>query len=132
MYVTKVIPNGTALAYSTFVGGAASDGAGGLAVDLRGEAYLTGATTSADYPTTPGALDTSLGGDSDAFLTKLTANGTGLAFSSYLGGSGSDSGADVAVDLRGAAYLTGGRRSRPTSPRRPAPTTPPTTAPRTP
>ncbi len=107
VYVTKVISNGTALAYSTFVGGAASEGAAGLAVNVRGEAYVTGATTSTDYPTTPGALDTNLGGDSDVFLTKLTANGIGLAYSSYLGGSGSDSGADVAVDLRGAAYLTG-------------------------
>ncbi len=107
VYVTKVTPNGTALAYSTLVGGAASDGAGGVAVNRRGEAYVTGATTSTDYPTTPGALRTSLGGDSDAFLSVLTADGIGLAYSSYLGGSGSDSGADVAVDLRGAAYLTG-------------------------
>ncbi|MCA1683587.1 MAG: SBBP repeat-containing protein, partial [Actinobacteria bacterium] len=108
VFVTKLLPDGSGLAYSTFLGGGGPDGSSGLAVNRLGEAYVTGETTSADFPTTPDALATTLRGGSDAFLTQLTSTGTGLVYSTYLGGYDYDSGADVAVDLRtGAAYVTG-------------------------
>ena len=69
-FVTKLNASGSALAYSTFLGGTDSDGGAGIAV-REGRAYVTGGTRSSDYPTTPGAFDTSYNGNSDAFVTKL-------------------------------------------------------------
>ncbi|HEX2048879.1 MAG TPA: SBBP repeat-containing protein [Acidimicrobiales bacterium] len=111
VFVTKLTPDGSALAYSTFVGGGGTDEGFGLAVSYLGEAYVTGGTASADFPTTSDAIATTLTGDSDAFLTKLSRDGSRLAFSTYLGGSGFDTGHDVSVDVRGAAYVTGETRS---------------------
>lgn len=106
-FVTKLTPDGSALAYSTFLGGAGSEGGYGLAVNVLGEAYVTGGTYSSDFPTTPDALDTTANGDSDVFLTMLTRDGSGLAYSTLLGGPGIDAGYGVSVDARGAAYVTG-------------------------
>jgi hypothetical protein len=104
------------LAYSTFLGGTRGDVVGqdlanGIAV-REGRAYVTGFTTSTDFPTTPGAFDTSFDsatfGDFDAFVTKLNATASGLAYSSFLGGGTHfDSGEDIAVDGEGSAYVTG-------------------------
>ncbi len=107
VFVTKLTGDGSALTYSTFLGGGGHDGSGAVAVNRLGEAYVTGFTGSAEFPTTADALARTRNGTSDAYLTVLTRNGSGLAFSSYLGGSGYDLGDDVAVDLVGAAYLSG-------------------------
>jgi hypothetical protein len=107
-FVTKLNASGSALAYSTFLGGSSGDSGSGIAVDGRGIAYVTGETTSADYPTTPGAFDISFnGGGSDAFVTKLSVSGSALAYSTFLGGGAFDRGQDIAVDGRGRAYVTG-------------------------
>src|SRR5438093_12198690 len=78
-----------------------------IAVDSAGSAYVTGETSSANFPTTARAFQTSLGGISDAFVTKLDSNGL-LVYSTYLGGSGGDGGHGIALDSAGNAYLTAG------------------------
>jgi hypothetical protein len=75
------------LDYSTFLGGTGPDVGNGIAV-RDGNAYVTGATSSADFPTTPGAFDTSFNGAIDAFVTKLNRSGSALAYSTFLGGGG--------------------------------------------
>jgi hypothetical protein len=104
-------PDGSALAYSTLLGGAALDVGFGVAVDGGGNAYVTGDTLSPDFPSTPGAFDTTHNGAVDAFVTKLNRDGSALVWSSFLGGSGFDDGLAVAVDLHGSAYVTGGTES---------------------
>ena len=76
------------LVYSTFLGGAGSERRSAIAVDATGAAYVTGYTYSSDFPTTSGAFDTALSGSYDAFVTKLSADGSSLAYSTYLGGGG--------------------------------------------
>jgi hypothetical protein len=105
-FVTKVNPSGTALAYSTLLGGSNNEGAVGIALDDGDNAYVTGQTVSSDFPTTPGAFDTSMGG-SDAFVTKLNAGGTGLHFSTFLGGTGGEAGWAIAVDAGRNPFVTG-------------------------
>jgi hypothetical protein len=110
-FVTKLKASGSALVYSTFLGGRSFDQAVGIAV-REGRAYVTGTTLSSDYPTTPGALDTSYNGDPtgsifDAFVTKLKPSGSALAYSTFLGGSGNQSGGGIAVDGEGRAYVAG-------------------------
>jgi Beta-propeller repeat len=101
------------LDYSTFLGGTSDEQGIDIAVDGNGRAYVTGFTFSDDYPTTPGAFDRTLGGDLDAFVTKLNASGSGLAYSTFLGGTNhpqpatDDEGHGVAVDGKGRAYVTG-------------------------
>jgi hypothetical protein len=101
------------------LGGADSDGGGeGIAVDGTGRTYLTGSTQSADFPTTPGAFDTSYkGGISDVFVTKLNASGSALAYSTFVGGADYDEGWGIAV-RDGRAYVTGFTQSAdfPTTP----------------
>jgi hypothetical protein len=107
-FVTKLNPAGSALSYSTLVGGSTQDI--GEAIDVtEGEAVvLTGSTFGdSDYPTTPGAFDRSPNGSLDAVVTELSPDGTDLAYSTLLGGSGLDDGRGIAVDSSGAAYLTG-------------------------
>jgi hypothetical protein len=107
-FVTKLSPDGSALAYSTFLGGTSIDQGNGIAVDGAGIAYVTGETSSSNFPTTPGALDSALNGNDDAFVTKLSADGSALSYSTYLGGTGNiDSGNDITVDGAGSAYVTG-------------------------
>src|SRR5204862_281286 len=100
-FVTKLNPAGLAVAYSTYLGGRGFDHGLGFAVDASGSAYATGFTDSADFPTTPGAFDTTSNGCGDAFVTKLNAAGSAVAYSTYLGGSGSDAGNGIAVDTAG-------------------------------
>jgi Beta-propeller repeat len=115
-FVTKLNPAGTGLAYSTYLGGSGSDAGRGIAVDSAGAAYVTGKTSSTDFPTTAGAFDASLDGLFDAFVTKLDPAGSGLAYSTYLGGSDGEAfgeeGAGIAVDSSGAVYVAGGTGSR--------------------
>src|SRR5207302_8541312 len=99
------------LAYSTYLGGNGFDGASSIAVDRQGNAYVTGFTTSTNFPTTPGAPGTAFhgvyGSFSDVFVTKLDSSGSRLIYSSYLGGSDQDGIALIAVDAYFNAYVTG-------------------------
>jgi hypothetical protein len=105
-FVTKLNASGSALAYSTFLGGADQDQGLGIAVDGMGRAYVTGFTFSTDFPTTTGAFDTTLNGESDAFVTKLDPSGSALAYSTFLGGTSFDQGLGIAV-REGRTYVTG-------------------------
>jgi hypothetical protein len=100
----------SSLAYSSYLGGAGNDIGTGLAIDGSGNAYITG-STSGSFPTTAGAAQTIYGGGAhDAFITKLNPNASGLAglvYSTYLGGTGNDSGAGLALDGNGNVYITG-------------------------
>src|SRR5213076_886237 len=115
-FVTKLNATGTALVYSTYLGGSGSDYGYGIAVDAAGAAYVTGTTGSTDFTAACTAPCTVLngtygGGIYDAFVTKINAAGTALVYSTYLGGSGRDHGNGIAVDAAGAAYVTGGTDS---------------------
>jgi Beta-propeller repeat len=118
-FVAKLSASGGTLVYSTYLGGSRNEEAVGLAVDTRGRAYVSGNTDSADFPTR-GALQRRFGTHDcptdlpcplDAFLTKLSANGRRMAFSTYLGGVKSDTAGGVAVGRDGSAYVTGVTRS---------------------
>ena len=108
-FVTKLDATGSGLVYSTYLGGSDNDSdfGGGIAVDGAGSAYVTGRTGSTDFPTTAGAAQTTYAGSIDAFVTKLDATGSGLVYSTYLGGTASDLGLGIAVDGAGSAYVTG-------------------------
>jgi hypothetical protein len=110
-FVTKLNPTGSGLIYSTYLGGNNDDLDRGIAVDSAGNAYVTGFTKSTNFPTTVGAFQTAFGGGADAFVTKLNPTGSGLIYSTYLGGSGTDGCSDIAVDTSGNAYVTGGTTS---------------------
>lgn len=107
-FVAKLNPGGSALIYATYLGGSGTDAARGLAVDAAGQAYVTGFTDSADFPTTPGALQPLSGGDTDAFVVRLGPFGSTLGYATYLGGSRSDVGLALAIDVAGAAHVAGG------------------------
>jgi hypothetical protein len=105
-FVTKINPSGSALVYSTYLGGSGDDWGQGIAVDTSGNAYVTGITTSTDFPTM-NPLQAANGGGYDAFVSKINPAGSALVYSTYLGGSGYDSGQGIAVDTSGNAYVTG-------------------------
>ncbi len=105
-FAVKFNAAGSALTYATYLGGGSSDSAYGIAVDAGGNAYLSGTTTSTDFPTSS-PYQGSSGGGQDAFVTKLNAAGSALVYSTYLGGSGSENGQSIAVDGTGSAYVTG-------------------------
>jgi uncharacterized repeat protein (TIGR01451 family) len=115
VFVTKLAPDGSALVYSTYLGGSyglygSSDYGWGIAVDAAGSAYITGGTSSLDFPTTPGAFQTqqsNVSGGMSAFVTKLSPAGNSLAYSTYLGGNVLTIGQAIAVDTAGSAYVTG-------------------------
>ena len=106
-FVTKLNPTGTALVYSTYLGGNNFDNGNSIAVDGAGDAYVTGATSSSNFPTTAGAFQTTLVGSSNAFVAKLNPAGSALIYSTFLGGSGGDSGFGIAIDGAGNAYVAG-------------------------
>jgi len=114
VFVTKLNPAGTALVYSTYLGGSGFDRGTAIAVDAAGNAYLTGMTASNNFPTTSGAFQTTFGDGtcgtafcSDAFVTKLDPTGATLLYSTYLGGGDADFGQGIAIDAAGNAYVTG-------------------------
>jgi hypothetical protein len=106
-FVTKLNPTGSALVYSTVVGGSDSEAAGGLALDGGGHAWITGGTGSADFPIVVGAVDTTHNGMADVFVSELNASGSALLYSTFLGGTQSEAGNDIAVDANGGVYVTG-------------------------
>ena len=111
-FVTKLDASGTAMVYSTFLGGTSGyDWAAGIAVDSTGIAYITGTTQSADFPTTPGAFQRTRGGSLDAFVSALNPNGSALVYSTFLGGSNTDQPTGIAVDAGGNAHVIGGTQS---------------------
>jgi hypothetical protein len=113
-FVLKLSPAGDQLVYSTYLGGTREEGfeGGGLALDAAGQAYVTGVTDSLDFPTSRVTFQRSFGGgSSDAFVTKLSADGARLVYSTYLGGFDLDEGLAIAVDSAGRAYVTGRTRS---------------------
>src|SRR5262249_47195082 len=125
-FVSKIDPNGNEV-YAVLLGGNSDDAARGIAVDAVGDSYVTGITTSTNFPITPGAFQTRLGdrvrtppasvggvfvgflnepgGGGDAFVSKINPAGTGLVYSTYLGGSDADTGHGIAVDNQGNAYV---------------------------
>ena len=110
-FVTKLGASGSALVYSTYLGGSDYDGGSDIAVDASGNAYVTGSTGSANFPIlAPYQVDAGQG-EGDAFVTKLGASGSALVYSTYLGGNGGDGGSDIAVDSSGNAYVTGSTES---------------------
>jgi hypothetical protein len=120
VFITKINPGGSALVYSTYLGGSAVDEGYGIAVDAAGDAYVAGAANSSNFPTTPNALQPSCGGSPqcspNAFLTKLNPTGSALLYSSYLGGSFCFA-YGISLDGSGNAYLTGyATNSFPTTP----------------
>jgi hypothetical protein len=110
-FVAKLTPSGSDLVYATYLGGGNDDSAGGIALDADGNAYLAGTTASTDFPTTSGAFSRTRGGFTDAFAAKLSASGTALRYSTYLGGARSEDAVAVAVDGAGAAYVGGSTES---------------------
>jgi hypothetical protein len=110
-FVAQLSADGSALNYSTYLGGKWNDVGGSIAVDQLGRAYVTGSTDSPNFPTR-NALQPAVRSyrTSDAFVAQFTANGA-LRYSTYLGGSGTDWGTDIAVDPRGQAYVAGGTES---------------------
>ncbi|MGH7771002.1 MAG: SBBP repeat-containing protein, partial [Candidatus Binatia bacterium] len=105
-FVTVLNAEGSALLYSTYLGGSFVDRGNGIRVDSEGNAYVTGWTESLDFPVA-NAFQPASGGGRDAFVAKLNAEGTDLAYSTYLGGSNEDAGLGIAVDSYGNAYITG-------------------------
>jgi len=105
-FVTEVNPIGTALVYSTYLGGSAADSGQAIAVDALGDAYVTGYTYSTNFPT-QSAWQSSNNGGSDAFVTELGPGGTSLVFSTYLGGAGNDQAFGLALGPGGDIYVTG-------------------------
>jgi hypothetical protein len=107
-FVSKLNPSGNSLIYSTYLAGNQVDSVYAIAVDGTGRAYVTGQTSSPDFPVTVSAIQHSkFHGTYDAFVTKLWAIGGGLIFSTFLGGSGDESGASIAVDSATNVYVAG-------------------------
>jgi hypothetical protein len=111
-FVIKLNSSGSALDYSTYLGGCWSDAAYGIAVDSAGDAYLTGSTASTDFPVANAISDINKAavktpGNFTAFVTELNSTGSALVYSTYLGGSTEDFGYGIAVDSSGDTYVTG-------------------------
>jgi len=103
IFVTKVNPDGTNLIYSTFLRG---DAGWSIAADTAGNAYVTGSTSSSDFPVV-NPWQPQLGGNDDAFVTKINPAGSVVIYSTFLGGSTNDEGRSIAVDSSSSAYVTG-------------------------
>jgi hypothetical protein len=107
LFVTKINAAGSALVYSTYLGGSDQESSHGIAVDSAGNAFVTGNTASNNFPTVNPIQLANGGGGTDVFVTKINAAGSALLYSTYLGGGDFDSGNDIAVDSAGNAYVTG-------------------------
>ena len=109
-FVTKISPDGR-LVYSTYLGGSVYDVGDAIAVDAAGAAYIAGETNSPDFPVTSGAFQRRPGGGLDAFVAKLSPDGSRLEYATYLAGASSDVGRGIAVDAGGRAFVTGSTSS---------------------
>jgi hypothetical protein len=117
-FVVKISADGSKLLYSTYLGGSGDDSGEAIALDAAGNAYVTGEARSADFPLAH-PLQATMGGDGDAFIAKISTDGSHLLYSTFLGGTKGetgglpnpgkslDSGAGIAVDGAGNAYITG-------------------------
>ncbi len=108
-FITKLDPTGSALVYSSYIGGQSYNFGFAVAIDTNGSAYVAGTTGATDFPVTPGAFQTSIGSTSnaDVFVVKLNPAGSAYDYSTYLGGTNSEDGLGIAVDSGGRAYVTG-------------------------
>ncbi len=108
-FVTKLAPGGTSVVYSTYFGSEGGANARGVAVDAAGAVYITGDASAYadDFPSTPGAYDTTPNGSVDAYVAKISPDGASLVYSTLLGGAGQDNGFALAVDASGAVYAAG-------------------------
>ncbi len=109
VFVCKLSPDGSSLVYSTFLGGTGQDliQRQQLAIDTLGNAYVSGTTTSTDFPVTAGAFQSTLRGAQNIFVTKISASGASLEFSTYLGGSGRETTSSLAIDGANAIHVSG-------------------------
>ncbi|MGH9433411.1 MAG: SBBP repeat-containing protein, partial [Terriglobia bacterium] len=105
-FAAKLASGGSALTYSTYLGGSGGDFGLGMTIDSSGDVYITGSTKSTDFPVAQGFQNAN-GGGADAFVAELKPDGSAPVFSSYLGGSGADSGQAIALDAAGYIYVTG-------------------------
>ncbi len=110
VFVVKINPGGT-LVYSTLLGNTSADTGSGIVVDVLGNALVTGGTWSTDFPTTPGAHDTTHNGQRDIFLVKVNADGSDVLYGTFFGGSGQDQGEAIALVGLDTVFLTGWTRS---------------------
>ena len=106
-FISKLNPSGTALVYSTYLGGTGIDSVDGIAVDGSGNAYVVGDTASTNFPRVGARQSTYGGGARDGFISKINSTGSALVFSTYHGGSGEDYAESVAVDAAGNVYVGG-------------------------
>jgi hypothetical protein len=109
--VFKLNPSGSGLVYSTFIGGNAHDYASDIAVDSNGNAFITGATRSKNFPNSTNPYDSTHAGEYDAFVVKLNPAGSALVFSTYMGHSGYDMGRGISIDSSGYVYIAGNTSS---------------------
>ena len=105
-YIFKLSANGQQVIYSTYLGGSSYEDGQGIAVNSNGNAYVTGRTSSSDFPKI-NPLYQNIRGVNDSFVFKLGANGQQAIFSTYLGGNADDVGGGIAVDGNGNAYVVG-------------------------
>lgn len=110
-FVSLISSGGSTLLASTYLGGTAGDIIYGLTLDSSAAVYVTGTTGSADFPTTTGAFQTALTGTQNAFVTKLVEDLSALTFSSYLGGTGTDSASNIALDSNNLVCVVGNTNS---------------------
>ncbi len=117
-FAAKLSASGSALLWSTFIGGSSTDGsANSLVLDASGNVVITGQTYSPDFPTTPEAYDTSYNGSRDVYVVKLSASGSTLLWSTFLGGDSDDWGRSLVLDALGDVVVAGqaGSSSFPTT-----------------
>ena len=111
VFVSKLSPDGSRLVWSTYLGGRGRDTGYAVAVGADGAVYVGGVTESSDFPQARPSQTAYGGGASDAFMAKIAANGVGVEWSTFLGGTQTDRARGVAVDAAGNAYLTGSTNS---------------------
>jgi hypothetical protein len=104
-FVGKLAPTGTHFIYCTTIGGSANESAASIALDTQGNAYICGATSSVDFPRTPGAFDDIFNPEFENFVTKVAIDGASLVYSTFMNGGGTQTG--IAVDDLGVAHISG-------------------------
>ncbi len=107
VFLSKLSSDGSSLTYSTYLGGTGEDRGVGVVLDTTGNVYVTGRTTSTDFPVVNPIYSTYRGGVFDAFITKLNGSGSSIIYSTFIGGSGDDRSLAIALDNAGNSYITG-------------------------